>query len=243
MRRKIWMTAAALAAIMLFGGCGPEAYDLTEQEESLIVSYSAHVVAKYNRFQTEGLKYVNLDAEEELPAEEIPEEKPSEEPEDTESQAPADGEAGGEEIPSTEDAGPVMQTASLDDLFGTGDVHITYAGAELVDSFVEDTYFAMYPDAGSQYLIRPLSVATDGDTAAEMDVLKEEARFTAKVNGEYTAASAVTMLTEDFSCLKTTLEAGEVKETVLIFQVPVSVTEIKELTLVISSGEDYQIIL
>ena len=52
MRRKIWMTAAALAAIMLFGGCGPEAYDLTEQEESQNVSYSAHLVAKYNRYQT-----------------------------------------------------------------------------------------------------------------------------------------------------------------------------------------------
>lgn len=244
MKRKILMTAAVLAVMLLPAGCGPKAYELTEKEESLIVNYSAHVVAKYNRFQTEGLKYVNPDAEEPVSTEEsIPETpEPTEEPEETGSGAPAEA-LDGEDAASETDEAPAMQTATLDQLFGSGIFHITYEGAHLADSYVESTYFAMYPDPGYQYLILDFTVANGGDVSAEADFLSSETVFHATVNGEYTAVSAPTMLTEDFTCFRATLGAGESGKSVLIFQVPVSLTEVNELELVVNTGEDYQVIL
>ena len=57
-KTKLQMTMVALMAAMLMGGCGEEPYELTDQEEELIVNYSAHVVTKYNTYQKEGLSYV-----------------------------------------------------------------------------------------------------------------------------------------------------------------------------------------
>ena len=57
-RTRIKMMAAVMAATMLLGGCGDALYDLTDDEENVIVNYAAHIVTKYNTYQREGLTYV-----------------------------------------------------------------------------------------------------------------------------------------------------------------------------------------
>ena len=58
-RTRIKMMAAVMAATMLLGGCGDALYDLTDDEENVIVNYAAHIVTKYNTYQREGLTYVS----------------------------------------------------------------------------------------------------------------------------------------------------------------------------------------
>ena len=45
-RTRIKMMAAVMAATMLLGGCGDALYDLTDDEENVIVNYAAHIVTK-----------------------------------------------------------------------------------------------------------------------------------------------------------------------------------------------------
>ena len=109
-RTRIKMMAAVMAATMLLGGCGDALYDLTDDEENVIVNYAAHIVTKYNTYQREGLTYVS-----------------PEEPEKTQETQDA-SETG--TAASAEAAAPAVSvaaagSASLDELFGADGIQMT----------------------------------------------------------------------------------------------------------------------
>ena len=53
--------AVLLVALVATTGCGEKAMTLTEEEESTIVNYTAHVVPKYNTKQPDGLARLSAD--------------------------------------------------------------------------------------------------------------------------------------------------------------------------------------
>lgn len=238
-RSKVQMTTAALMAVLLLGGCGEAPYELTEQEENVIVNYSAHVVAKYNRYQKEGLAYVVPGTEDEADAEEMPTE------DGTEASVPENGTPEGSTSAAGTDteAAEVLQPATLSDLFGLPGLEIDYIGARLSDSYMEDTYYAMYPDEGKQYLVLGIDITNTAEVPVEIDYLTATSKFQVTVNNEVTSEAEITILTEDFSTFEGSVEPGETKETVLLFQVPVTITSVDDLELIVSAGDNYQIIL
>lgn len=238
-RAKVQMTTAALMAVLLLGGCGEVPYELTEQEENVIVNYSAHVVAKYNRHQKEGLVYVAQGAEEEMDAEEMHTE------DGTEASVPENGTPGENTTVAGTDTETVevQQQATLEELFGVPGLKIGYAGASLLDSYMEDTYYAMYPDEGKQYLVLEIDITNTTEEPIEVDYLSDAPEFQAVLNNEITSEAELTILTEDFSTFEGTIEPGETKDTVLLFQVPVTITSVENLELIVSAGDNYRIIL
>lgn len=238
-KSKVQMTTAALMAVLLLGGCGEAPYELTEKEENVIVNYAAHVVTKYNSYQKEGLAYVEPeDTEEAAGVEDSAENAPvSDTPENN---TPEAGDIAGGEASVLESA---ALAASLADLFGAPGLEFDYVGARLSDSYVEDTYFAMYPDEGKQYLILGIDITNVGDAPAVVSYTTEASAFQVVVNHEITSSAETTILPEDFAIFEGTLQPGETRETLLLFQVPVSVTSVDSLDLVVSAGENYRIIL
>ena len=113
MRNVMKIGAVLVAAAMIFAGCGDPMVSLTEDEENIVVNYSAGTLAKHNGYQQEGM--TALFPEEEEPSEEEteePEEKeePTEEEQredDKESQEP---EKQPEEKPSEEEVGQLTAT-------------------------------------------------------------------------------------------------------------------------------------
>ena len=65
MKQKKWRgIILLLLGCLMLTGCGEAPYELTDEEQQLIVSYSAHVVSKFNRYQKDGLTHVpNLEEE------------------------------------------------------------------------------------------------------------------------------------------------------------------------------------
>lgn len=240
-RSRVQMTAVALATLMLLGGCGDAPYDLTEKEEDLIVNYAAHVVTKYNSYQKEGLTYVNLEAAEE---EEVATEGTMVE------ETVADGQTDtGEDTQSTESENVEESTdlgypkVTLAELFGEQGLAVDYVGMRLADSYIKADYYALYPDAGKVYLVMGIDITNESEAVMAVDYLSKGAMFRIVVNGETTSFSETTMLMEDFSTFEDTLEAGETRETVLLFQVPETVTSADQVDLIVSVGDNYQIIL
>ena len=64
LRAKLGM-GLLFSALVLTTGCGEKAIQLTDEEEGLIVDYTAHVVSKFNTRQPDGLVYVDTSQEEE----------------------------------------------------------------------------------------------------------------------------------------------------------------------------------
>lgn len=238
-RMKVQMTAAALLAAMLLGGCGEEPYDLTENEKNVIVNYSAHVVTKYNAYQKEGLTYVWPEEEEET--ETLTEQT-------TETEAP---EAQGADAPApdaaAETAAPVNAAAqaTFSELFGDGtaELQFSYVGARLDSSYMERDYFAMYPDAGNYYVVLGIDVTNTSEAPVNLDNLSKKPEFSVVVNGAVRSPAEMTLLDSDFSTFQGMLMAGETREMVLIFQVPDTVASLDTLELYVQLDENIQIIL
>ena len=146
-RTRIKMMAAVMAATMLLGGCGDALYDLTDDEENVIVNYAAHIVTKYNTYQREGLTYVSPEEPEETQEDvTVPQTPETQDASETGTAASAEAAAPAVSVAA---AG----SASLDQLFGADGIQMTYAGAQLAPGYMEGDYYEMTPDAGKQYLV------------------------------------------------------------------------------------------
>lgn len=234
---KVQITAAASIAALLLGGCGAAPYELTKSEENIIVSYSSHIVSKYNTYQNEGLSWIDPESTE------IAEEQVSEtEPQETESLETGESAEGSGTAESGIAAEP--QTATLNELFGMQGIQLDYVGARLTDSYVQDSYYAMNPDAGKVYLVLGIDITNTGEMDVEVDNLAFSPQFKVIVNDEVEASNGMTLLLEDFAYFQETLSTGMTKETVLLFQIPNTVTQIDSLLLEATvNGNTYQIIL
>lgn len=237
-RTKLLMTTAVMVTAMMMGGCGEEAYTLTDSEKELIVDYSAHVVTKYNTYQKEGLAYVWPEEAEEEEAE----------PSKTQTAETVVSEAGTvAAVPddTAENADTVYNAdaATLDELFGVPGIEISYIGARLADNYIEAQNYALYPDSGKQYLVLGFDVTNTGDAAAYVDYLDNAGKFQVTLNGEVTVSSELTLLLQDFSTFEATLKPGQTKETVLLFQVPATMTSIEKIDLAVKTDKNHQIIL
>lgn len=234
---KVQITAAAAIAALLLGGCGAAPYELTKSEENIIVSYSSHIVSKYNTYQNEGLSWIDPESTE------IAEEQVSETgPQETESLETGESAEGSGTAESGIAAEP--QTATLNELFGMQGIQLDYVGARLTDSYVQDSYYAMNPDAGKVYLVLGIDITNTGEMDVEVDNLAFSPQFKVIVNDEVEASNGMTLLLEDFAYFQETLSTGMTKETVLLFQIPNTVTQIDSLILEATvNGNTYQIIL
>lgn len=229
------LAALMAASAVLLGGCGEAPYELTEQESDIIANYAAHIVMKYDLNQKEGLQYVKMDSAD------------AEEPVADSEETVNDGAdvSGGTDVAdgntSQVDNGTQM---TLQDLFGNDTVDVEYSGYELTADYMENTYYALTAQMGKQYLVLHITVTNNGDSEQTVDNLSRNAAFEVSFDGADRVTSELTVLTEDFSTYQETVGAGETAETVLLFQVPDTVTEVQNMTLSVTvDGNSYQIIL
>lgn len=237
---KIRMVIAVMAAATLLGGCGDTPYTLTENEENIIVNYSAHVIAKYNTLQKDGLVYVDIDKPETV---ETPE---TEVPENTESDIgeihPQSGTATDESI--TADTQEALEMISLGEIFGESDLSMEVTGADIADNYMEDVYYVIDPNPGKKYLVLEIAISNTGESDKEVDILAAAPTFTITLSDGTTAKSELTILSDDFSTYQGTVAAGAVRQTVLLFQVPDTITEPGDFSLTATVNDTgYQISL
>ena len=53
--KRIKIMASVLAAATVMTGCGTKIYDMTDEEQQLIVNYSAYALSKHNIYQPDGM--------------------------------------------------------------------------------------------------------------------------------------------------------------------------------------------
>ena len=219
MRNVMKIGAVLVAAAMIFAGCGDPMVSLTEDEENIVVNYSAGTLAKHNGYQQEGM--TALFPEEEEPSEEEteePEEKeePTEEEQredDKESQEP---EKQPEEKPSEEEVGQLTLTEAI----SLPDVEFSYHDYSTADSYKEGDYFSMDASEGNVLLMLNVNMTNTGNKALECDLLEKQLKFTLSLNGEAGIPNQTTMLTNDMSTYKGTLDSGQTEAVILLFDVP-----------------------
>ena len=221
---------------LVLGGCQEAPYELTEAEEALIVSYSSHVVSKYNIYQKDGLVYV-ADREEDTkkPADVTTEADTEKEPVSTET---VSGNAGG----STEETTKAALSAIYED---TGLV-ISYDKCEIADSYMDGSAYAARPSVGKSFLILHLAVENQTEEAIEFHNFGSGIGYSVKFQMEdekwYHAPSVISLVSNEFSTYEGIVEAQNKTDMVLLFEIPQEVMEINSLILKIDrNGKVFEI--
>ena len=223
-RTGMRLTAVAAVTALLLGGCGEQPYSLTEDE------------AKFNTSQPDGLANVSRNEQE---TEAVDESQTTE----TENKITLDASgnaAAGEQSTENKTAEP----STLDELFGGENLSVTYTGAEIAANYMEGGYYSLDAEQGKTFVIVGIDITNSGADEIAIDNFAKTPKFSVMVNGQEKAEEENTILPSDFALYQETVPAGVTENTILLFQVPDSVTSVDSLDLFVNiSGTNYQITL
>lgn len=249
MRNVIKIGAALVTATMFFAGCGDPLVPLTEEEESIVVNYSAGTLAKHNSYQQEGLTAIYPEDEEEAEETEEPQEK--EDSDDTKGQEEdkKDKPQEKEKEPGnkSEDASAEEETKqlTLTEALSVPGIEFSYHDYSTAVNYKQGEAFSMDASAGNVLLMLNVNMTNTGSKAAECDLLSKQPQFTLSLNGEAGIPNQMTMLTNDLCTYKGTMDPGQTEAMILMFEVPEKAAEnISSLQLSVKlGGRDNKIIL
>lgn len=248
MKHIVKIGAVLVAAAMFFAGCGDSVLPLTEDEESIVVNYSAGILAKHNNYQQEGMTAIYPDeeepAEEEEPKEKQPEEKQDDkEPEEEKEDGKQPGQAKEEPKDAASPEGPKQLT--LEEALSVPGIEFSYHDYSTAANYKQGEAFSLDASQGNVLLMLNINMTNTGSKAAECDLLSKQPGFTLSLNGETGFPNQTTILTNDLSTYKGTLDPGQTEAMILMFEVPESAAEnISSLQLSVKlNGEDNEIIL
>lgn len=197
-RRYLAIIIAVLSFLLC--GCGTPVYELTAEEEALIVHYAAHYISKYNIYQKDGVVNVGVTDEKEE----------SDNSEDATTQKPGDSEK-----PNT----PSGSVDSIEEAIGLGSsLEITYKGSKIEESLKQGNAYFVDSGDGKVLFIMEFDVKNISEKTIELNHLKSDMTFKLK-SGDIVSGHKETFINNDFSTYMGSIAAGETVEMILIFQV------------------------
>lgn len=243
---RIRITAVLFAMAVTLAGCGEAMYELTEEEQAILVNYSAQAVAKFNTYQQDGEVFVRqdildgVDTEEPATAEtpeqeELPQGE-TEEPQETAEQVSSESQ------PNPEQSQPEETSSTMTEALDLGVVSADYMGNELTKSYMAEDFYVVDAEAGKQFLVVKYNLVNKANQPLHIDILAMTPTFVATVNGEHKVPAQTTILLNDLSTYQSDIETGGTNETVLLFQIPEDVEEVSSIQLnVTMNGRQFAI--
>ena len=196
------------ACMFLLSGCGTELYELTVEEEDLIVHYAAYIVAKHNVQQKDGA--INVHIEEDTSSED------TQTTTETETESETDTEGGG----GSGEGGEATGAVTLAEAIGHAqDLTITYTGSYVSDNYVEGSVYSIDADEGKTFYIMKFILTNHTAADVAVDNVTLNPSFSIKTE-TMTKNAEVTFLMTDLSTYVGTIPAGQSVETILLFEVP-----------------------
>ena len=248
-KNRLAAGAFALAVSIMACGCGDQVYELTDEEEAVIVHYSAHVVTKFNKKQSEGVQDRSVlkaqmalkEEERKKEEEQLKEEEKEEEKKDEENKN--NGNKQQTAADEQESNKPQVNYVSLSKALQLGDMNAVYKKYEKSPIYAESSSFMIRANEGNELLVLHVNLKNTGNKAAECDILSKMPSFRLTVNGDVSVSADTSILLNDLGTYQGEIKAGETVKTVLIFQVKKgTVKKIKSMDLEVSVKDSSSIV-
>lgn len=213
-RKSAIILVLSLFVTFCLGGCGTPMYEITDEEEALIVQYSAYALGRFNTYQKDGMQYYRKELYE-MPEPVVPQAPPIVESEDVISPDITEGGIQASENASMENA------ISFSDAIGYANVlSVNYQGIEQRDNYKEGNYYSIDAKAGKQIIVAKFSVTNTTDEEKAVDIMKEGLSFQISIDGgKKWISEDVTLLLYDLSSYVGTISAKATVDMVLLFEV------------------------
>lgn len=207
-KKKRYLFIGIVAMSLALSGCGNAMYELTAEEEELIVQYAAYVVAKHNIQQKDGASSVYIDEETLLSDTETEEEGTSTE------ETTIDGETPGEGEGTVSEDGVTLAAV----IGHESDLSVSYEGSYVADNYVEGGAYSVDAASGKTFYVMKFKVTNVTNQVVSVNNASINPIFKL-ISGDVSVKSEVTFLTTDFSTYQGEIGAGESIETILLFEV------------------------
>ena len=205
-------------------------FGLTEDEQKMYAEYAAGVLMKYNAGSNmpvlEGQTLRNQEAKEEAAREQAArrEQLAAEYASNkSDSNKKENQSLGGN---SSDSSQKISYISDMSAAIGTSAFTITYTGYEVADSYPnsgDDMLMAIDAAQGKLLLVTKFLVTNISGQTENFDMFSKQAKFKVNVDGNV-YKSQYTLLLDDLSMYKGDVDAGSIIETVLVFEVPETVT-------------------
>lgn len=223
--KRIKIMASVLVAATVMTGCGTKIYDMTDEEQQLIVNYSAYALSKHNIYQPDGMTSATESETEEQDTSatetetETADEKTSEKTSEKTDTGQENGNSG-QSQQTAQETKPTMQTVSLAQAIGYEGLSASYAGMTTEETYKEGSYYSMEAGAGNTYAVLKFTLSNTTGADMNVDLFTNTGKYRAAFSGgkEYEAEGS--FLTYALNTFQGTIAAGQSVDVVLLFKVP-----------------------
>lgn len=209
MKKRMQFLAILLASTVVLGGCGTSLYELTDDEEDLIVSAAAQAVAKHNVFQMDGITDVEPETETQM-QENTTEQDTQQVQEETNTNTNTN--TGGTKTDTQ------TKEIALSDLLGKN-LKVSYKGYSTASSYQEGDYFSVNAASGKTLIIMNINVKNTGKKNTKIDMLSKDVTFYGCFNGTDRIVEKKILSTKNLSTYQGKIKPGKSIKTVLVFEV------------------------
>lgn len=171
MKKRMQFLAILLASTVVLGGCGTSLYELTDDEEDLIVSAAAQAVAKHNVFQMDGITDVEPETETQMQ-----ENTTEQDTQQVQEETNTNTNTGGTKTDTQ------TKEIALSDLLGKN-LKVSYKGYSTASSYQEGDYFSVNAASGKTLIIMNINVKNTGKKNTKIDMLSKDVTFYGCFNG------------------------------------------------------------
>ena len=256
---KALLPAISLTAALILSSCGAT-LDLTDEEVARVVNYSANILEKHNTQQRGTLSDVSDTAlatlleEEDMQAAEEARRAERHRKRQEEEAAAAETDTGGGAEEAGVNSSPLIDAnavefTSIADILGISGFSIDYTGYEIKSTYPEsvsenDLMFGINASEGDELLVLKFDVKNLGQEKAHCSVLDKDPSFRLKINRDRHSLLK-TLLMDDLATFDEDLEAGEVKQAVLIAEISdAKAASIESIVLTLKKdGQESQMVL
>ena len=205
MKKRMQFLAILLASTVVLGGCGTSLYELTDDEEDLIVSVAAQAVAKHNVFQMDGITDVE-------PETETQENTTEQDTQQVQEETNTNTNTGGTKTDTQ------TKEIALSDLLGKN-LKVSYKGYSTASSYQEGDYFSVNAASGKTLIIMNINVKNTGKKNTKIDMLSKDVTFYGCFNGTDRIVEKKILSTKNLSTYQGKIKPGKSIKTVLVFEV------------------------
>ena len=211
MKKRMQFLTILLASTVVLGGCGTSLYELTDEEEDLIVSAAAQAVAKHNVFQLDGITDVEPETEPQM-QENTTEQDTQQVQEETNTNTNTITNTGGTQTNTQ------TKEIALSDLLGKN-LKVSYKGYSTASSYQEGDYFNVNATSGKTLIIMNINVKNTGKKNIKIDMLSKDVTFYGCFNGTDRIVEKKILSTKNLSTYQVKIKPGKSIKTVLAFEV------------------------
>lgn len=205
MKKRMQFLAILLASTVVLGGCGTSLYELTDDEEDLIVSAAAQAVAKHNVFQMDGITDVETETQ-------MQENTTEQDTQQVQEETNTNTSTGGTKTDTQ------TKEIALSDLLGKN-LKVSYKGYSTASSYQEGDYFSVNAASGKTLIIMNINVKNTGKKNTKIDMLSKDVTFYGCFNGTDRMVEKKILSKKNLSTYQGKIKPGKSIKTVLVFEV------------------------